>query len=260
MPNTRHTRKNPKMAADVQQISGSIENMKNSLFEELKKLKMDAHQDDSNAVKLIDSKRGNADVPCSDAMDSLDAPQKVSFTDLINTFEAKAKIIFENTLIEVERIVQELNKRLEALNRDTGLNCLVFYGVAEDSMGHKQTEEIANTISQKLHLTITPNDIDYCFRLGKKHDTATDKVRPLLVRFTNRWKRNLIYDNKKHFKGSGILVGEMLTKEMFALYKLVRERVGNKTCWTWKGNIYIQYKGNKVMIDSVVALEDRLSN
>lgn len=254
MPSTRQTKKNSKMATEVQQISGNIESMKNSMLDELKKLRRSVGVE-ADAGTIVSARQADVD---NKEFDVANISNTTDLTAFISTFEEKVNKIFENMLLEVERLGRVSNKHLEATNRDAGLNCLIFYRVAEDSE-NKPVENIAKIISQRLPIIITPNDVDYSYRLGKKIDSVTDKSRPLLVRFTNRWKRDTVFGSKKHFKGSGILVGEVLSKEKFALYKIVRERVGNKASWTWKGDIYINCRGDKIKIDSETALMDCLT-
>lgn len=249
----RSTRKQTAMAAEVQQISGNLEKMQTSLFDELHKLK------ESVGVNTRAPSHDGTDQTIVDKGE-ISRNAEIGNMSLFETFEVKARKIFENMHMEIRRLTDELRRDIAAINRDINMNCLVFYGISEDIVYNQIIDKIVSIINEKLPHNITQNDIDYTIRLGKKPDTATDKKRPLLIRFINRWKRDTVYAEKKHLKGSGILIGEMLTKQSLDLFKLVRERLGNKVCWTWRGDVFVYYDGERRKIGNIDTLEVIVKN
>ena len=77
----------------------------------------------------------------------------------------------------------------------------------------------------QLGLSTTPADISIAHRMPKG---KFDKVRPTIVRFTNRRARDMVYKARKHLRlrhdlNSPIYINEHLTKHSEVLYSQCRK-------------------------------------
>lgn len=147
---------------------------------------------------------------------------------------------FEKNVMEaiksVKKEIEGVNEKISEERQERTTNSLVINGIPEKD-GSNDYEEVCKVVKNFLKIDITMADIDFCYRIGKKE--STDKVRPLTVRFVNRWFRDKIFSEKRKLKGSKVVISEFLLSKTLALYKKVRDKVGVKSCWTWKGGIYV---------------------
>ena len=97
---------------------------------------------------------------------------------------------------------------------------LIFYHITE-SLKENCAALVKNVLIQHLHL---PGDIvhsmKFCdaHRLGKQN---ASKTRPLVVRFTCRSDRELVWKNRFHSKDSSIAIGEDFPKHIQDIRKKV---------------------------------------
>lgn len=162
------------------------------------------------------------------------------------------------------RMMQSLNKlrseladlksafarHMEDVNRKSYADYVIVHGMAEKADEDLYTE-LCNVFNSKIGVVLSKEDFAICYRLGKKAVNVGDKRgRPVAVKFLHRWKRNGVYNNKKKLKGSGLVISEMLTKSVRDLFKVVKQYIDVKKCWTWKGDIYISTDSGRKRIDS----------
>lgn len=263
MPNTRQSQKRPKMASDMKKMVGSVEEMKKTLFEELGKLREEVQDPGKNlpGKSAVNSERA-ADNDLHDPVDP-----ETDRMDIIKSFELRViKILdeFQSQLLKFLTQTKELQDDIKRVHGLNNKNCLVFYGIQEgDRNGRKDVEEICQLIKQRFSADVVPSDLDYVMRLGRNSENTaaaaaatTNRMRPMLVRFVQRWRRDFIYANKRNMKGTGVLISELLQKETLRLYKLVRDKVGDKLAWTWQGNVYICFGGTRVRIENEASLHE----
>ncbi|CAG9764519.1 unnamed protein product [Ceutorhynchus assimilis] len=153
--------------------------------------------------------------------------QKDELTNAIAEFESRVL----KEIQEVKNMLEEMNKEVEYSKQEIKSNCLVINGIKEKNNSDISTE-IISIIQNRINIDVSKSDLDYCYRLGQKSEASTNKTRPVVVRFVNRWLRDDIFNLKKNLKGSGIVINECLTAKQIVLLKKVREKVGVKNCWT----------------------------
>jgi len=112
---------------------------------------------------------------------------------------------------------------------------------------HQSVEEaVKNLCHDFLGIDLQPGDISIAHRMraGPK-----DKCRPVIVRFTSRRTRNLIYASKKNLKVSDrsserIFISEHLTKEASDLFFEARAQLKAKkifAAWTQNGQVLVRF-------------------
>ncbi|CAH1989193.1 unnamed protein product [Acanthoscelides obtectus] len=83
--------------------------------------------------------------------------------------------------------------------------------------------------------------IECCFRIGQYE---RDKKRPIVLKFSSMYYKQLAYDNKKLLKSSGMVIREDLTQYKLKLLKDAITKMGrNGRVWTTNGTIFCKYDG-----------------
>ena len=153
----------------------------------------------------------------------------------------------QNAVTELQQAERDMRARLESLEAYQRSDNIVIRGLAEASyteVGSPSTDGAVSDMNQgettvaaeetflrfcsdRLHVKLTSTDISVAHRLPKGNE---DKVRPLVVRFTNRRSRDIVLRAKKALRsdpGDHVFVSEQLTKAASNIFyearKLVRE-------------------------------------
>lgn len=97
-----------------------------------------------------------------------------------------------------------------------------------------------NKLAERLALpTLTMQDIEAVHRLPAKEG----KTPPILVRFTERAKRDLWMTKRTALRHDNIYVNENLTKQLKALFWKAKQQArekGYRFVWTRNGKIYVR--------------------
>ena len=187
------------------------------------------------------------------------------FADLSSTIgEIKKEngVLVERTT-RLSAVNRDLNERLDALEAYSRGDNLIIRGLFEQSAaeratsspsrqdrtvlneGHRSVEEaVLKLCNESLGVKLTRGDISTAHRLkaGPK-----DKYRPVIVRFTNRRVRNMIYASKKELKNlttERVYISEHLTKGAADLFFEARKQVREKTifaAWTQNGFVHVRF-------------------
>jgi len=122
---------------------------------------------------------------------------------------------------------------------------------------------VINYCQNNLNIEVTPNDISAVHRLPKG---KYDRVRPVIVRFSNRRVRDQIFAARRRMRPSRtesssiVYVNEHLSKTNEQLFSKCRMMYKNKQVarvWTWHGTVCV--KRNDSRIVKVLSMDD-LSN
>jgi len=185
------------------------------------------------------------------------------FSDLSSGMGAIKK---ENTLL-VERTKQlsalklDLNDRLNSLEAYSRGDSLILRGLPEQSAAerakaspsahdravlsesHQSVEETVITLCQKsLDVDVTRGDISIAHRMRAGFK---DKCRPVIVRFTNRRVRNMVYAVRKELKNlttDRVYISKHLTKAASDLFFDARRMVREK-------KIFAAWTQNELVLD-----------
>lgn len=155
----------------------------------------------------------------------------------MNNFEDTIR----NSLKTLKDDIDNIRTRMDSESQEHFNSQLIFHGIKE-SKDENINEMICEIVNEKvlknINEKITVNDIHICYRLGKKREQH-GKPRSVCVQFVHRWKREIVYHNKRCLKGSSVVIGEKLTSSRLTLYKKVREKFSGNSCWTSRGNIFV---------------------
>ena len=115
-----------------------------------------------------------------------------------------------------------MNKKIEKLERIVDrqeqyshCNCLLLHGIAEGE------RENTNDLVEKMHIDLTPSDLDRTHRSGK---ASSNKPRAFIIKFVSYNTRKRIFLNKKLLKDTQVSITESLTTKRMGILKEAREK------------------------------------
>jgi hypothetical protein len=164
----------------------------------------------------------------------------------------------ENTTLKQQIIIQD--RRLDDLETYSRSDNLIIRGLPEQSAAERATggaalddhatldnhtsveSTVIAFVKDSLGIDLLPRDVSIAHRIkaGPK-----DLARPIVVRFTSRKVRNLVYSSKKKLKDCGhrVFISEHLTKAASDLFFEARKLVRDKrlsAAWTQNGQIFVK--------------------
>ena len=203
--------------------------------------------------------------------------EKISLlTDDVNRLKS------ENTKLKAD--VAQYESRIDQLEEYTRIDNLIIKGIPEDYStavkGFVTSSESGTVVNREnpdttlasvlqfcqstLQIDVTAADISVTHRLPKN---LNDKYQPIIVRFTNRRARNLVYASRQRLKSihsttGPVYINEQLTRKNDRLVASCRRLWKNGKIagtWTWNGLVYIKHlspnggRTLKVTDESVIA-------
>ena len=217
--------------------SDEIENKYNDLIAELKVLK-----------EKSTSASPGAPADCDDPLSSLLASATeaaAGLRDLQNHW-SQLNVATKGNSLKIEQILQY-----------GMLNSLLLHGLLDipDIHGYEFGFWIVNKLNELLlqHLAfkIDLSHVEYAHVLP----TKSNKKSVVIVKFSSRFARNDVYDNRSKLRGSGISITEHLTKNNLNLLKDARAIVGFRNVWTSQTKILANLEGEVVRVQSTEDLD-----
>jgi len=169
----------------------------------------------------------------------------------------KATAVLDHKIKKIEQENTNLKTRVDDLENYTRLDNLIVHGLPElmeptthstsPRSDESTTKLILDLCHNRLGLDLTESEISIAHRI---FTMDKDNPRPILVRFTSRRARNLVFMARKSLRLSSsppmsmpVYINEHLTKHNAHIYsharKLVREKKLHST-WTSGGITYIR--------------------
>lgn len=131
-------------------------------------------------------------------------------------------------------------KKQEQMGRSTNLR---IYGVPEPSGPENLSKTMLAIFTTTMHLELDERSIEFCYRLNKKE---THKSRPVLVKFSSNYYKNVVYKNKRSLKSTNIIIREDLTREQLNIVtEAVKKINGSGVVWTNYGQVYVKLNGQQ---------------
>lgn len=172
---------------------------------------------------------------------------KESFKEEINKLEVNIQ--------EMKKENMALTEKVDALEQYSRRNNVRIFGIPEDVGGKENLEDkVISLCTDKLGVRIAPEKIDRCHRLGSVKPGAP---RAVIVKFVSYKDRCVLFNNKKLFKGTRVVVSEDLTRSKHVLFKAAKLKIGKNKVWTYDGMIYAKINNIKCSIKSMSDLDDK---
>jgi hypothetical protein len=158
----------------------------------------------------------------------------------VKELEMKVEVSGEKELKEIK---QELNRQGQYSRKD---NLRLFGAEEKDDEECKQV--VCNIIAKKLKVKVTPADLSVAHRLPKSKKSKKQKHRPIIVKFKDRTLRQQVLWARKMLKGSGISIGEDLTRENMTLMRDAEESGVFEAVWFSNAKVRAKDKKGKIYI------------
>lgn len=171
-----------------------------------------------------------------------------AFFEKLKVFEDSMNASLTKLKGDVNKLTEDvlnLNNKVKNSELKRNYNVILIHGLKEEK--NELCSEIIELIQNKIGIELKKENINQCYRFGKKG--SDNKPRPVPVHFCNRWIRDMVFFSKKKLKGSRIIFTEMLTTDNLKLLKMARELLGN-SAWTYGGLVYVMGTGGKRLISS----------
>lgn len=161
-----------------------------------------------------------------------------------NLFEATVNTQMQALLNDVKDLKLKYDRLSLVLDNNTQeahMGKLLLYGVPEKE-GENPSEEVLNAVKLKLKINLSEIDVISCYRYGKKN-ADNNFYRPILIHFTDRRKRDEVFANKKHLKGTRLVIAELLSPLRYEIYRAAKQKVGGGKCWSNGGRVGFYWNG-----------------
>ncbi|CAG9819992.1 unnamed protein product [Phaedon cochleariae] len=159
-----------------------------------------------------------------------------------------------NTLdVSIKKVIKEkvsMLQKYDNMEQETRRNNLRVFNYQEKNTEDTR-QEIMKLFNHKLSTKLTDDDIEICYRIGKKEENQ--KPRGIFMKLKNHDLKQDIYKRKKLLKGTGVIIREDLTRARVELLTKTIEKVSIKNAWTDAGKIYVN---NNSKISIIRSLDD----
>lgn len=157
----------------------------------------------------------------------------------------------------LEKQISEMNETLNSRQQLTLINNIRIIGIAEDGEPEDLEEKVITMVNNKLKVELKPDDIECCYRIGKRNNSA-DRNRSVLLKLTTHKKKISIMKKRRDLKKTGIVMYDDLTSSNFELYNTCIGRYGRNNVWTDNSKIFVKNKDNVKRV--IRKLEDLIEN
>ena len=180
---------------------------------------------------------------------------KSSITQDVNELKGKVfdleleNISLRNRVEHIEEFQRNHNQNVQnaqnkAIENDqyARRSNIILYGIRENA-GEELKPIVVDLIKSKIKITLKPYDIEVCHRVGT---TVLGKSRPIVIRFRFRDTKWDIMKQRKCLKGTGIVMGEDLCRELRDLQKKIGQSQGVADTWAWNGKVFAKNLHGKI--------------
>lgn len=147
----------------------------------------------------------------------------------------------------------KLEKRVITLERQLRENNLLLFNIKEDD-NVTLKDLITDFLNRTVNVKLDSRDVVNIYRLGKGREDS-DRIRPIILKLSNNFKKREILSNVKRLKGTGVGVSEDLPEEEREGRKLVYENYRSAKQRGYSAKLI----GNKVVINGQIYTSSQLT-
>ena len=114
--------------------------------------------------------------------------------------QEKEKIIdsMKSDMVNMNEKIEKLERIVDRQEQYSRRNCLLLHGITEGE--RENTDDLVlETLNEKLHINLTPSDLDKTHRIGHKK-ASSKKPRAVTIQFVSYNTRKKIFFKSKTFK------------------------------------------------------------
>ena len=138
--------------------------------------------------------------------------------------QEKDKIIdsMKSDMVNMNEKIEKLERIVDRQEQYSRRNCLLLHGITEGE--RENTDELVlETLNEKMHINLTPSDLDRTHRIGQKK-ASSKKPRAVIIKFVSYNTRKKFFSNKKLLKGTQVSITETLTAKRMGILREAREK------------------------------------
>lgn len=164
----------------------------------------------------------------------MDRQTKTITNNLLEKMDEKLQPLLEENR-KLKEKVEILEKKIYKLENEKKRNNILLFRLEETEKSSLDLlRAVKEIIKNDLNISIDSSDIQNIHRIGNKKD---ERTRPLLISFTNYWKKAEILKNKKNLRD--VYIVEDYPKAVLEKRKLLQQQLKEERA---KGNFaYIKY-------------------
>jgi hypothetical protein len=163
---------------------------------------------------------------------------------------AKSYADLEEKMSERVSLQKFHESRLNTLEQYTRNNSVRIYGLKDVDKSESADDSrdlVIKTLNDKLHMKISPQEIDIAHRLGR---FQTDGDRPVICKFLSKATKKKIIGLRRQLKGTSIVIREDLTIKNAKLLEEVSGKKEVRNAWSDEGKIIaVLLNGKKLRFD-----------
>lgn len=134
----------------------------------------------------------------------------------------------------LESRLRETEAKLDQFEQESKKTNVIVFGIPESD--NADLKKNLTSMCQENAVNIDAQSIKSCYRLGKR---IQNKTRPIIIKFTDEFHRDIFYSSRKLFLESKVFVKEDLTRKRIELFKYATEKFP-KSVWTIDGNVKVR--------------------
>ena len=97
----------------------------------------------------------------------------------------------KSDMVSMNEKIEKLERIVDRQEQYSRCNCLLLHGIAEGE--REQTDDLVlETLNEKMHVDLTPSDLDRTHRIGQKK-ASSDKPRAVILKFVSYNTRKRIF-------------------------------------------------------------------
>lgn len=224
------------------------------------------HTDLTNEIRLLRQNMTGLNLKLSEAIQSIqDCSKRMDeVTTKIELTEKRITALENQQAKENMELKSQVAALMDKVNSHEQLmlkNEVDVIGVPETR--HESLSHTIKVISNKIGVAVTDVELDSVIRAGPKNTTKPNAIRPIVVRFLRKEKRDefvMAAKTRKNITSKDvtpdspehtIYINERLTKLNRYLFREARLRskeANFKYCWTKNGLIYVRQREGKAAI------------
>ena len=151
----------------------------------------------------------------------------------------------EHNLNDHDVRIQKLEREMNDLEQYSRRSHLRVYKIPEAAKGQKEdvTKKVCSIFTDLVGVQTGPEDIEVAHRAGR----LGDKPRPVLVRFFDRKKRDLILQNTRKLKGKNVVIDDDLTFLNYKLLRTAQSNTATMSVWSSNGKVLAKLKNGQTV-------------
>ena len=203
--------------------------------------KTDVHDVREDVKKLGDSMMERIDELEGKVLDLEMKTEKTDKTVKVAVSKTESTL---NVVRQQEQRIQALEKEQNDLQQYSRRWNIRVYKIPESKDVENCAKKVCRVFTDMLGIQTDEKEIELAHRTGQP---SPDKSRPILVRFFDRKKRDLLLSKRRNLKHKGVSIDEDLTLANYRLSQTAHKHSSSLAVWSSNGKILAKLKNGRTV-------------